>query len=162
MLIGDAQSFYPLNSKIYTGKSPDTNRAVNVGETVVKNLVHHWENTGRTIICDNFFTSLNLEKYLMSKSLALLDTVRQNKTFVPNEMKADRKREVQSSVFGFLVAKFALVSYAQKKGKSVITLSSTPITNAVVHEKKNKPQYILDYNANKGGVYGQNAFGILY
>lgn len=51
----------------------------------------------------------------MSKNLALLGTVRQNKTFVPNEMKADRKRAEESTVFGFLESKFALVFYVPKR-----------------------------------------------
>ncbi|XP_053956119.1 piggyBac transposable element-derived protein 1-like [Anastrepha ludens] len=148
----DAKSFYPLKSEIYTGKNSNAGRANNVGEGVVQRLVCHWENTGRTIICDNFFTSLNLGKYLMSKGLAILGTVRQNKTFVPYEMKADRNRAEESFIFGFLDGKFSLVSYVQKRGISVIILASTPLTNSIVAEKKNKPQYILDYDVNKGGV----------
>ena len=148
----DANTYYPLNSEIYTGKNWNAKRAINVGESVVQKLVHPWENTGRTIVCDNFFTSLNLAKHLMSKGLAILGTVRQNKTFVPIEMKPDRKRIEGSTIFGFFESKFALASYVPKKGKSVILLSTTPLTNEIVSEQKNKPQYILDYNATKGGV----------
>ena len=148
----DANSFYPLNSKIYTGKNANESRACNVGETVVKSLVHHWEKSGRTIVCDNFFTSLSLGRHLMSKGLALLGTVRQNKTFVPSEMKPSRERVEMSSVFGFLESKFSLVSYVPRKGKAVILLSTTPLNNTVVSNVKNKPQYILDYNATQGGV----------
>lgn len=158
----DANTFYPLNSEIYVGKNVGADRSVNVGEGVVERLVVHWENTGRTIVCDNFFTTLNLGRYLLSKNLALLGTVRQNKRFVPDEMKASRSRLELSSIFGFHENKFALVSYVPKKSKSVILLSTLPLTNTVVAEKKNKPQYILDYNATKGGVDTMDKMTICY
>lgn len=75
----------------------------------MRRLVVHWENTGRTITCDNFFTSLSLAEYLMSKGLAILGTVRQNKRFVPSEMKANRRRPEESTIFGFLDTKFAFL-----------------------------------------------------
>lgn len=64
----DSSTFYVWQLIIYTGKQGNT-KEINQGKNVVKKLIKDIENSGRNVTCDNFFTSLNLETYLLSKKL---------------------------------------------------------------------------------------------
>lgn len=145
----DAKSFYPLKGQIYTGKI-NNQRDVNQGERVVKQLVQPFENTGRTITTDNFFTSLALAEDLMRKKLSLIGTLKKNRKFVPAEFRQSKDREVLSTEFGF--RKNAMIcSYVPKQNKSVLLLSTKHRTNAIVGDQK-KPEVIHFYNQTKAGV----------
>lgn len=164
--ICDAKTNYPLRGQIYTGKSPDGIREVNQGERVVLDLARKYFYTGRTVYCDNFFTTLTLAQNLMEVRLALVGTVRSNKTFVPSSFKKSNKRQIYETLFGYYEDKYALCSYVPKKNKAVILLSTEHYTNDIVPNitaddeqgrasRPNiakKPNQILDYNNNKAGV----------
>ncbi|XP_050340990.1 piggyBac transposable element-derived protein 4-like [Bactrocera neohumeralis] len=73
----DSITSYPLKGQIYTGKAASGQREGNVGERVVKDLcVGTLRESGRNIVCDNFFTTHNLAKQLMNDhKLSILGTV---------------------------------------------------------------------------------------
>ena len=92
----DALTKFPLRREIYTGKPSGATQQKNVGENVVKPLVHRYYNTGRTVVGDNF-TTLPLCKYLMSNNLAYVGTLRKNKTYVPEAFGANRRSKIHST-----------------------------------------------------------------
>jgi len=51
----DAQTSYPLKGDVYLGRRVGDDRAVNIGSSVVTNLINEWLNSGRNIVMDNFF-----------------------------------------------------------------------------------------------------------
>lgn len=111
----DAVSSYPINGQIYTGMAPSGQRERNQGERVVKELCNRFRGSGRTVICDNFFTSYNLAISLMlDYKLALLGTVNKRRTFVPTCFANPNGREIQSTLFAFS-SNVTMCSYIPKK-----------------------------------------------
>ena len=68
---------------------------------------------------DNFFTSLPLAKDLLEDGLTYMGTIRSNKPDIPEAMKANNQRDVQSSLFGFK-DQVTIVSYVPNQNKAVI------------------------------------------
>lgn len=98
--ICDAENGFPLKGIIYLGKIGDT-RDVNQGERIVKELASMFKGSGRNISTDRFFTTLPLAKFLLSWNLTIVGTLKSNKTYIPQEMKASKSREPLLTLFGF-------------------------------------------------------------
>lgn len=81
---------------------------------VVKDLVTPYHGSWRGITTDNFFTSVSLANYLLTKNLTLLGkTVRKNKPDTPIQLSL-KGRPVESSMFAF-TKDLTMVSYISKK-----------------------------------------------
>ena len=105
----DSQTCYPLNAEVYLGRQPGQQREVKQGARVVKQLMAPWRRSGRNVTPDNFFTSIPLAKDLLKGGLTYVGTLRSNKPHMPDAMKANNTKQVNSSLFGF-----NLVSYLPK------------------------------------------------
>lgn len=147
----DSKSKYPLQGKLYTGREEGADRDVRQGENVMLQLSNRFNNTGRTVVADNFFTTLEGVKRLAKVGLAFVGTIRSNKRCVPEEMRKNRSRPIQSSLFGFHENLISICSYVPKKNRAVNLLSTVHYTKDCVGDV-NKPEAILFYNANKAGV----------
>lgn len=146
----DVQTSYLCNLQVYTGKLPGNLSEKNQGYRVVSDLVQPYHGSGRGITTDNFFTSVALANYLLSKNLTLLGTVRKNKPDTPATLNYT-SRPIHSSMFAF-TKDLTMVSYIPKKGRMVHLLSSQHDEDKVSEEDEKKPIMILDYNQTKGGV----------
>jgi len=104
---------------------------------------------GRTVVTDNFFTSLQLLRDLCGRNLGLIGTVRKNRRELPKEFTV-KKSKAGSSMFGFNVDT-TLVSYVPKKNKRVILVSSEHLQGDIDAETS-KPDIIMAYSKSKGGV----------
>lgn len=152
----DAACYYTGNLEIYAGKQPSREFEIdNRPKAVVLRLIQPITKTGRNITMDNWFTSVDLAKDLMiNHNLTLVGTVRKNKRELPPILTAikveNSRRPVGSSMFLFNY-NVTLVSYVAKSNK-VVVLLSTLHNGDEVDSQTQKPQIILDYNRNKGGV----------
>lgn len=146
----DARNSYPLRGMIYKGKE-DVQRVGSVGEEIVKDLVAKYRGTGRCVVADNFFTTMDLTKLLMSWDLSYVGTLKKNKPYIPEAMLPNKFRAEHSSIFGFNDQKITMCSYVPKKRKAVVLLSTMHYDDKV-SGAKNKPDIIHFYNATKGGV----------
>lgn len=146
----DVKTSYLCNLQIYTGKLPGGAAEHNQGFRVVSDLAKPYYGSWRGITTDNFFTSVPLANYLLTKKLTLLGTVRKNKPDTPTQLNITH-RPVQSSIFAF-TKELTMVSYIPKKKRMVHLLSSQHDDDSISEEKQNKPQMILEYNKTKGGV----------
>lgn len=146
----DSVTSYPLKGEIYLGRQPGGERQVGLGATVVRNTTRPWLNTGRNVVCDNFFTSIPLAEDLLQEHTTILGTLRQNKPEIPPEMKPNNGREEKSSIFAFS-GNLTLASYVPTKGKAVTVLSTGHHDERVEGDDR-KPEMILHYNEKKGGV----------
>jgi hypothetical protein len=81
---------------------------------------------------DNFFTILPIAKHLLSWNLTLVGTLKHNKTYIPEEMKKNKSRAINSSLFAYH-KNIILCSYVPKKNKAVILLSSMNLTMTTLH-----------------------------
>ena len=85
-----------------------------------------------------------------SKKTTYVGTLRKNKSDIPPEFQANKRRPVGSTLFGF-EKDTTLVSYVPKKSKSVL-LVSTMHHDDKIDEQTGKPDIILYYNHTKGAV----------
>ena len=134
--------------KPYLGTDNDGERMVGLGMKVVLSLTEKLD-VGRTVVTDNFFTSLELLRELRKRDLGLIGTVRKKRRELPQELTS--KKCVSGSIkFGFN-ADATLVSYSPKRNRCVVLLSSEH-TSADIDATTGKPEVILAYNATKEGV----------
>lgn len=146
----DVKTSYLCNLQVYTGKLSGGIAERNQGFRVVSDLAHPYHGSWRGITTDNFFTSVSLGNYLLTKQLTLLGTVRKNKPDTPPQLNISSRPE-KSSMFAFR-KDLAMVSYIPKKKRMVHLLSSQHTDDKIAPESDNKPYMILDYNSTKGGV----------
>ena len=146
----DCTTSYPLTAEIYLGKQKNAERERSGKELVVKTLTRPWHKSGRNVVGNNFFSSVELAEDLLSDGMMYVGTLRSNKPHVPEMMKASRKREEHSSLFGYH-DQFTLASYVPKQGRAVLLLSTLHHDSAVSGPDK-KLDAILHYNTTKSGV----------
>lgn len=143
----DATNAYFLNGQIYTGKIGEKTET-NQGERVVRELTEKYTGAGRNITCDNFFTSMNLAKYLLQRKTTLVGTVRKTRKFLPASFCGNSR--IIGSEFIFHDNNYTIVRYTEKPGKSVTLLSSMHRSKCIM--ENNKPSIIDFYNETKAGV----------
>ena len=146
----DAKTFYPLKPKPYSGKQGNAPQP-GLAQNVVLGLSAPFNNTGRNIPMDNYFTDMALAINLLQNGLTLVGTVRKNKTFLPPSFLPSRRREVHSSNFEFM-RNMTLMSYVPKINKAVLILSTMHDDAQVTDDDIKKPEINLFYNKTKGGV----------
>ncbi|XP_046827578.1 piggyBac transposable element-derived protein 4-like [Vespa crabro] len=115
-------------------------------------------NKGYHIFVDNFFTSVELARYLYSMDTYLTGTIRRNKKCIPDNLKEANVNEVKY----FRNNEILFCAYREKKSvKNPILLISTKAEKQNVTITKNrhgreirstKPAIIQSYNAFMGGV----------
>lgn len=146
--ICDSATGYVLKMTVYLGKEAGADRAVGLGQSTVMDLVNGLNLAGRTLIADNFFSSLSLAKLLCQKKIEFVGTMRKNKKELPKEF-VKNKRPAGEVIFGFQQDAM-IVSYSPERNKTVVLLS-TEHNNADL-SANGKPEVIMTYNKGKGGV----------
>lgn len=118
----------------------------------VKELTKTIHGSYRNVTMDNWFTSVSLADELLENpyKLTILGTLRKNKKEIPAELLQTKERRPATSMFCFDKQK-TLLSYAPKKGK-VVLLLSTLHEGAEVCIQTGKPCIVLNYNETKAGV----------
>ncbi|XP_056155945.1 piggyBac transposable element-derived protein 4-like [Lampris incognitus] len=145
----DARTSYAWNMQVYTGKSASGMAEKNQGMRVVLDMTQGFR--GHNITYDNFFTSYALDQELLKKKLTMIGTVRKNKPELLSALLDTKDRAPLSSKFAFTETT-TTVSYCPKKKKNVVMMSTLYNNAAVSSGEDKKPNIILDYNSNKGGV----------
>jgi len=75
------------------GKQAGQLREVEQGARVVKELVSPYRRSGRNVVADNFFSSVDLAQDLLADGLTYVGTLRSKKPHVPEAMKAHQAEE---------------------------------------------------------------------
>ncbi|XP_059394627.1 piggyBac transposable element-derived protein 4-like [Carassius carassius] len=145
----DSRSSYAWNLQIYTGKAADGKSEKNQGMRVVLDMTDGLE--GHTITCDNFFTSYALGQELLQRKMTMIGSIRSNNPELPPALLSMKNRTRLSSMFAFTDT-HTLVSYCPRKNKNVLFMSTFHRDVKVSNKDHKKPNIILDYNHNKGGV----------
>lgn len=151
----DSKTKYPLQGKLYTGREDGEEREGNQGEKVLLQLVNRYSNSGRTVIADNFFTTLEVAKRLAKNGISFVGNIQANKRCVPEDMKKNPSRPVLSSLFGFHENLISICSYVPKRNK-VVNLISTLHHKKHVEGRAMKPEAISFYNTTKAGANGMD------
>jgi len=87
---------YTYNISIYSGKTDTQSKGL--GETVVLNLCEDYLDHRRTMVTDNFYTSVSLAERLLERKTHLVGTMRKNRKGLSSEVvKAKLKK---GEIFG--------------------------------------------------------------
>ena len=152
-----ATNGYTWNFMIYTSQQ-DPLAGLGHAEAVVVNLLNGFEGCYRTVVADNFFTSISLAKRLLKQDTYLTGTMRNNRA--GSRHKVAQKKLKHGEVYGLQNENgVKLIKWKDKRDILMIstkpshsaTVVSTGKTNKV-NERITKPQVILDYNEGRQGT----------
>lgn len=82
----DAGTSYPLACEVYLGRQLGSEHEINQGARALKSFAKRWLRSGRNIVTDNFFTSIQLAEDLLIDHTTLVGTIRKNKPDIPKQM----------------------------------------------------------------------------
>lgn len=142
---------YTYNMQIYAGKNIDQRRTTPTG--VVINLSQPVLNCGRTLVTDNWYTSVDLATQLLENQTHLIGTLRKNRVGVPKEV-VEKKLRVGESIARENDNGITVLSWRDKR---YVLMLSTKHSNSNVEITKrghtiSKPKIIVDYNDGKASV----------
>jgi hypothetical protein len=142
------KNLYSYNIQVYTGKT-DGIREKKQDLRVDKGMVCHMYGTGRAVTADNFFTSRELAKLLLTRTVTLIGKLRKNESAIPALFLSGKQKQVDSSIFGFS-NNLILVLRVPVRKKAVILLSSQHHDDTCMAEEKDrKPGIIMQNNVIK-------------
>lgn len=142
---------------IYTGDQ-DPIAGVGYTETVVMNLLDRLIGCHRTVVADNFFTSIPLAKRLLTHDTYLIRALRSNCAASGKEFLQKRLKRVEA--YGLQNKEgMKLVIWKDKKDVLVISIRPSHSADAVEIGKTNfqnepimKPKVVVDYNRGRQGT----------
>lgn len=142
---------YTWNMKIYAGKERE--EGASVPTNVVISLAENLLCQGRTIVTDNYYTSLELAEKLLEKQTHLLGTLRKNRKGLPIDVvqKKLKKNEITSkeNEKGITILKW-------KDKRDVLMLSTKHADETASMDRRSgvivKPQAVIDYNKGKSSI----------
>lgn len=149
-LASNVKSKYVVNAFPYLGKD-ETRLSVPLGEFVALKFIDQYIGCGRTVITDNFFTSLPLATKLITKSTSLVGTIRQNKRELHNLAKSKKDNVSRFSTL-YKTEKCTLTIYKSKPNKQVLVFSSKHKSVKIEKDDKRLSETITFYNNTKFGV----------
>lgn len=154
-----AENGYVYGASIYVGKTSETDdKFVGVsGKTAIK-MLGDLSGQGRTVFLDNWYTSPTLFQSLHAKKNNAIGTVRLNRKHMPKLNKTDLKAIKKKQVKTYSSEKMMVMLWRDKK--LVTMLSTSANANMIDLKQKNrktgedifKPQCVVEYNENMGGV----------
>jgi len=161
-----SESGYTFKIKIYSGKT-DKTAGFGHADEVVRELTTGMLEEGRTVVTDNFYTSLPLARYLLEHKTHLIGTLRANRKELPAEVvKAKLKR---GEVTGKQDQRgIKVITWVDKRRVNMLT--TIPEHEATLTdtgrlrrgEQVKKPQCVVDYNRLKKGVDLSDQFSSYY
>ncbi|KAB0790392.1 hypothetical protein PPYR_15240, partial [Photinus pyralis] len=142
---------YTWNIKLYCGKEKDA--GASVPTNVVMKLSEKLLNTGRTIVTDNYYTSLELANKLLDNKTHLLGTLRANRRGNPKDVVTKKLKP------GEIIAKENNrgICIMKWKDRRDVLMLSTKHTNTTTTIKRRtgiieKPLAIVEYNKAKSSI----------
>ena len=151
-----ATNGYTWNYTIYTGEK-ESMPGVGHTQGIVMKLLDGLDGCYRTVVADNFYTSISLAKYLLEHDTYLTGTLRSNRIGSAKVLDKDLGR---GEVYG-LESKDGIKIIRWKDKKDVLMISTRPSHSASVvdsgktnyrNQRIIKPQVVLDYNEGRQGT----------
>jgi hypothetical protein len=151
-----ATNGYTWNYTIYTGEK-ESMPGVGHTQGIVMKLLDGLDGCYRTVVADNFYTSISLAKYLLEHDTYLTGTLRSNRIGSAKVLDKDLGR---GEVYG-LESKDGIKIIRWKDKKDVLMISTRPSHSASVvdsgktnyrNQRIIKPQVVFDYNEGRQGT----------
>lgn len=157
-LLCDSSNYYCLDLNLYYGKvKPNGNNTNNFSPTerVVINLIEPYLGKGKILYCDNFFTSMKLQKFLISNKTGLIGTWRRNRIPAVNTIPIPEKKCFMSYLWKD--TKDLIITIYNDKKIVYIMNSVQPVNPYLKYDKftqnyKIIPNIVHDYNNFSHGV----------
>ena len=151
--IVDVETGMPLKCVVYIGTGTMAEGEFrSLAHAIVIELVKDYLDRGRNVTADNFFTSETLVRELLERKTTYVGTVRQNNRILPDRSKCLSNR-VKGDSRHFYTPDMTLCSFWDKQRRPVLLLSSLHTGPQVNRSKEDgKPDIVITYNGNKGGV----------
>ncbi|CAH1984331.1 unnamed protein product [Acanthoscelides obtectus] len=142
---------YTWNIRIYAGKEKQE-RDASVGTNIVLKLSQDLLDTGRTIVADNYYTSLELANILLDHKTHYIGTLRANRRGNPKEVIL--KKLKKGEIFGLENGRGVCV--LKWKDKRDVLLSTKHTTETVDVQRRTgivkKPRAVMEYNEAKSSI----------
>ncbi|XP_070687599.1 piggyBac transposable element-derived protein 4 isoform X1 [Pempheris klunzingeri] len=145
----DVQTSYVWRASVDTGQEAGAPAEQNQGRRVVLDMTEGLG--GVTVTCGSFFSSFGLAEELLRRKITIVGAMHKKRPELPPRLQVAQGREVFSSIFAFTQT-HTLVSYAPKRNKNIILLSTKHREPEIDSGEKKEPKIILDYNRCKGAV----------
>ena len=156
----DSTNGYVYEFDIYCGKDSERSKNELLGEHVVKKLLRQNSNGNIHVYFDNYFTSLNLLRYLQRKGVRATGTVRSTRKNMPKSL-VDNTEKLQRGEFRYKTCEgISVVKWMDTKIVYVASNFYNPQETMQIW-RKNKdgtkietkcPKMIAEYNKFMGGV----------
>lgn len=143
---------FTYSTIIYAGKNLEHEKTTPY--SVVMNLCKPILNCGRTVITDNWYTSVELATNLLNNQTHLVGTVRKNRKGLPKDV-VEKKLKANEHIIRENSRGISILKWHDKRD---ILLLSTKHSDVIVPTKnrrgtiKHKPAMVVDYNAGKSAV----------
>lgn len=142
---------YTISVKVYSGKEATVDGSV--ATNLVMELTDPFLNFGRTMVVDNWYTSIELAEILGQHNTYLIGTLRANRKSNPKEIIQKRLKKGES----YSLRSNTNVMVMKWRDKRELLMCSTKTTNMMIDiEKrckvKTKPITVLEYNQGKSSI----------
>ncbi|XP_033725281.1 piggyBac transposable element-derived protein 4-like [Pecten maximus] len=134
----DPNNGYVNEFQVYTGRrGPDPEHGL--GERVVWDLTRHIAGQNHHVLCDNYFTSVNLFERLLAKNTYACGTVRVNRKGLPKEV-TTAKLKIQGDMVQRQKGNLVATAWRDKRTVDVLGTNSDPQTTTTVTRKQKSGQ----------------------
>lgn len=141
---------YTWNVKMYVGRDTGASVPTQVVITLANDLLE----SGRTIVTNNYYTSLKLANLLLDKKTHLIGTIRSNKRGIPRAVITKKLKR------GEMIAKvnsrgICIMKWRDKRHVLLLSTKHTNKTVTIMHRKKGNidvPEAVVEYNSAKSSI----------
>lgn len=142
---------YTLKYRIYGGK--EKSPKFSVSENVVLEMMTHYLHFGRTLFCDNWYTSVSLAEKLLKADTHLVGTLRSNRSGNPAEV-IRKKLKKNEYIARQNKSNVCVLKWRDKRDVLVLSTKHKDEFQTLQCRGREikKPQIILDYNVGKSFV----------
>ncbi|XP_044732267.1 piggyBac transposable element-derived protein 4-like [Chrysoperla carnea] len=140
------------NYNIYIGRDPEIADLDKPGSVVVQ-LCDGLLEAGRIIVCDNYYNSVGLAKYLQQRKTDLCGTLRVNRKELPWAIRSKKMGPKKGEVIARQKDNITLVKWRDKRDVVMIsTCHDASMQMSAGYKRKLKPEVVLYYNERKKGI----------
>lgn len=143
---------HPLTKRPIDPAAAEVHREENKAKSLVLYLGAPALDSGKCIVGDRFFSSVDLAKDLLNRRTTYVGTLMKNKRDIPPLLLRESPQYESNFVFSNPQKKVTLQSYQVKRNKKVLMLSTMHHDKRAQDDEKKKSDIQLYYNAKKSGV----------
>lgn len=154
-----AKDYYTLEYNVYSGKGSQTQNESLFSTNIVLNMTEPYQDSGRTIYMDNWYSSVDLAQKLLARGTHMVGTLRANRKGNPPNVvvkKLKKGEVVAQQKDGVMVLKW-------KDKRDLLMISTKHDASCIDVPKRGliqrKPKVVMDYNDGKSFIDRNDQMG---